>query len=128
MATIYKSVKGRKLTDVIARNKGVQDELDRRTFEMAVRAEEDLLEHRMEGHAAIEVAHGDIDWYVVLSDERGQEAAMSIEFGRAGYIDPDTREEYGEMEGLFILARAAHLPKERKNKRRKIRKRRGDLA
>lgn len=116
MATVYRSVKGRKLTRVIALNEGVQSELEFKTFEMAVRAEEALIEHRQEGHAAIEIEHGDVDWYLVLSDERGQKAAMSIEYGRQAYIDPDTGEEKGAMDGLFILHSATHLPKKSKGK------------
>ncbi|MET9861963.1 DUF5403 family protein [Streptomyces smyrnaeus] len=123
MAKIYKSVRGKKLTKVIAENDGVQDELDRRTFEIAVRAEALLLEHRQEGHASIEIEHGDVDWYVVLSDERGQKAALSIEYGRAAHTveredeNGNTYEvEVGAMDGLYILARASHLPKRRKGR------------
>lgn len=116
MAKVYRTVKGRKLTRVIALNEGVQSELDFRVFEMAVRAEEDLIEHRMEGHAAIEIEEGDVDKYLVLSDERGQKAAMSIEYGREAYVDPVTGEEKGAMEGLFILHKAAHLQVKKKGK------------
>ncbi len=124
MATVYRRVGGKKLTQAIAELDGVQADLEARTFEMAVRAEELLLEHRQEGHAAIEIEHGDIDWYVVLSDMRGQKAAMSIEYGRqAGtYEIRDERtgqlveRTFGAMDGLFILAQATNLPKKRKGK------------
>ncbi|ATI18877.1 hypothetical protein SEA_JANUS_14 [Streptomyces phage Janus] len=109
---------------IVAQHADVQDELERRTFEVAVRAEQLLIQHRQDGHAEIDIEHGDIDYYVVLSDERGQKAALSIEYGReAGEYevrDPETGEmvtvEYGAMEGLFILAQASHLPKKRKGK------------
>jgi hypothetical protein len=122
MAQVYKSVGGRKTSKVIATNEGVQDALERVTFEMALRAEVELLEHRAEGHAQIEVDHGDVDWYVVLSDERGQQAALAIEYGRAAgertYRDPKTGEEktreFGAMEGLFILHKATNLPRKRR--------------
>lgn len=123
MATIYRSVKGRPIAKFIALMDEVQDELDNRTFEIAVRAEEALLQHRFEGHAAIEVDKGKVDRYVTLSDERGQKAAMSIEYGRSAYTvertAPDGSKyevEVGAMEGLFILHNAAHLQKKRTNK------------
>ncbi|AXQ61070.1 hypothetical protein SEA_HANK144_14 [Streptomyces phage Hank144] len=119
MAKIYQ-----RTPKIVAQHAAVQDELERRTFEVAVRAEQILVEHRQDGHAEIDVEHGDIDYYVVLSDERGQKAALSIEYGReAGEYevrDPETGEmvtvEYGAMEGLHVLAQASHLPKKRKGK------------
>ncbi|MFF8845502.1 DUF5403 family protein [Streptomyces sp. NPDC015127] len=113
-----------KTNEVVAKHADVQDELERRTFEVGVRAEQLLIEHRQDGHVEIDIEHGDIDYYVVLSDERGQKAALSIEYGReAGEYevrDPETGEmvtvPYGAMEGLFILARASHLPKKKKGK------------
>ncbi|AWY07578.1 hypothetical protein SEA_YOSIF_14 [Streptomyces phage Yosif] len=124
MAKVYSSVGGKKIEKFIALNDGVQGELDNRAFEIGVRAEGYLLEHRLDGHAQIEVERGRVDRYVVLNDERGQKAAMSIEYGRAAQevevTDPDTGEKttkkVGEMEGLYILARAANLPKKRKGK------------
>ncbi|GGK13220.1 hypothetical protein GCM10010124_02230 [Pilimelia terevasa] len=110
MAKIYHSVGGRKTSKVLAENAGVQDALERITFEVAANADVALQEHRAEGHATIEVDHGKVDWYVVLSDERGQKAALSIEYGRAAHIDPKTGERKGAMEGLYILHRATHLP------------------
>ncbi|MEU5403716.1 DUF5403 family protein [Streptomyces sp. NPDC005963] len=118
----YKSAD--RLAHIVARHEGVTDELDRRAFEVAVRAEELLIEHRADGHAAIDVAQGDIDFYVVLSDDRGQKAALSIEYGREAGEDIRVNRttgqlevvEWAEMDGLFILARASHLPKKRKGK------------
>lgn len=116
MAKIYKAVQGRPIQEWLGRMDGVQGDLESRTFEAAVRAEEQLIKHRFQGHAAIEVDHGDIDWYVTLSDERGQKAAMSIEYGRQAYeVEREDREgntftvEIPAMDGLFILHRAFRL-------------------
>lgn len=114
MAMIYQRVGGRKLVKVLALNEGVQDELERRTFEIAARAEVLLLEHRQEGDAEIDIEHGKVDWYVILADDRGQNATLSIEFGRAAQVDPETGEEKAAMDGLYILHRATHLPVKRK--------------
>jgi hypothetical protein len=116
MAEIYRRVGGRKLEKVLAVNEGVQAELEVRTFEIAARAEALLAEHRLEGHAEITVEEGDVDKYVVLSDDRGDKGAMSIEYGRQARIDPETGEAHGEMQGLFILHRASNLPRRRKKK------------
>lgn len=121
---LYKSAGERPL----ARSRAVQEYLREITFEMEAKAKADLVKnHTAKGHAYIEAKHGDIDWYIVLNDDRGQEAAMSIEFGRAGYIDPNTGELWGAMEGTFILRRATGIPgRRRKVKRKKrIRPRRG---
>ncbi|MFJ6183764.1 DUF5403 family protein [Streptomyces sp. NPDC092295] len=109
---------------IVAQHAAVQAELENRAFEVGVRAEQILVEHRQDGHAEIDIEHGDIDYYVVLSDERGQKAALSIEYGReAGEYevrDPETGEmitvEYGAMDGLYVLATASHLPKRRKGR------------
>ncbi|MFG1602849.1 DUF5403 family protein [Actinoplanes sp. NPDC049265] len=123
MAKIY-----RRATKQVAQNEGVQAELEARTFEIAARAEVELVRHRQDGDAEIDIEHGDVDWYVILSDERGQKAAMSIEYGRAGYTDPETGEQWGAMDGLFILHNAAHLPKGAHSKIRvpPLRKRKGN--
>ena len=111
MAKIY-----RRAAKQVAVNEGVQAALEARTFEIAAHAEVELIRHRQDGHAEIDIEHGDVDWYVILSDERGQKAALSIEYGRAGYTDPETGELYGAMDGLFILHTAAHLPKDSRPK------------
>ena len=128
MAFIRSRVGGRQFEDFIARLPEVGHELDNRTFEIAVRAEALLAETRMDknsgGDSEIDVERGAINRYVVLSDERGQNAALSIEYGRAAgsktVRDPKTGEEteitWGEMDGLYILARASNLPKKRKGK------------
>ncbi|MYT31747.1 MULTISPECIES: DUF5403 family protein [unclassified Streptomyces] len=123
MATVYRSVGGRKLTKLIALNDRVKAELEARTFEIAVRAEEILKQHRAEGHAEILVEEGKTDKYVILSDDRGQKAAMSIEYGRQSTVVV-REDKHGnkflavvpEMDGLYVLATASNLPKKRKGK------------
>lgn len=124
MAVVYNRMggKGMKVEEFVAHHVDVQEEVEARAFEVAARAEVLLMEHRQDGHASIDIEHGDIDWYVVLNDERGQDAALSIEYGRAGYID-QWGNNWGEMEGLYILARASNLPKKRKRLKRKRRDR-----
>ncbi|QAY17695.1 hypothetical protein SEA_ASTEN_13 [Streptomyces phage Asten] len=129
MAYIRDSVGGRKIEDFVARLPAVAHELDNRTFEIAVRAEALLAETRLDkssgGDSEIDVERGAVNRYVVLSDERGQNAALSIEYGRAAgektVKDPNTGEEktltWGAMDGLYILARASNLPKKRKRVR-----------
>lgn len=106
---LYKNLEKR-----VAQSDEVQNFLDDVAFVMKSIATVHLVAHRLEGHARIEIERGRIDRQIVLSDERGQEAALSIEFGRAGWIDPETGEVWGEMKGLFILANAAGLPKRRR--------------
>ncbi|MER6314620.1 hypothetical protein ABT237_12735 [Streptomyces sp. NPDC001581] len=123
MAEIYSSVNGRKIEKLMAVNDVVQAELDRRAFEIAVRAEEILIRHRADGHAEIDIEAGDNNRYVILSDDRGQKAALSIEYGREASV-VIRKDKHGgkyldvipEMDGLYILATASNLPKKRKGK------------
>jgi hypothetical protein len=139
MAYIYKGLNGKTMGDIIASLPEVQAEVDDRAFEIGVRAEELLMQHKAEGVAQIEIAKGDIDAYVVLADANGTNAksnansAMSIEFGRSAYdvevVDQQghyvTEYTVGAMEGLHILEQASHLPKKSgskvKVKRKKVR-------
>lgn len=147
MAYIYKGLNGKNMAEVIASLSEVQDEVDQRAFEIGVRAEELLIQHKAEGIAQIEIAKGDIDAYVVLADANGTNAksnsnsALSIEFGRQAYdvevVDNQGKviDQYtvGAMQGLHILEEASHLPKKQgpkaKPKKRKVkikaRKKRG---
>lgn len=113
MSNLYERVKGRKFEEFIALIPEVQADVEDRTFEMAIHAEADLKAHVDTGDSYVTIEHGDIDWYVVLSDERGQDAAMTIEFGRAGYVDPENGKVWGQMDGLFILANATRIAKKR---------------
>ncbi|MEU5902164.1 DUF5403 family protein [Streptomyces venezuelae] len=112
-----------KTNRVLARHQDVQDELERVTFEIAVKAEEILAQHHVDWHSRIEVEEGRIDKYVVLSDDAGQKAALSIEYGRKAYTvtreDRDGNEyevEVPATDGLYVLATASGLPKKRKGK------------
>jgi hypothetical protein len=147
MAYIYKGLNGKNMAEFIASLSEVQGEVDQRAFEIGVRAEELLIQHKVEGVAQIEIAKGDIDAYVVLSDANGTNAksnsnsALSIEFGRQAYdvevVDDQGKviDQYtvGAMQGLHILEEASHLPKKQgpkaKPKKRKVkikaRKKRG---
>ncbi|MFF3006352.1 DUF5403 family protein [Kitasatospora sp. NPDC057940] len=123
MAVIYDRFGGKKFTKRLAEMVGVQRALDEVMFEIAVRAEELLVQHRADGHAEIDVDAGTVDRYVILSDERGQKAALSIEFGRQASVAVREDKDGNKFlvmippaEGLFILARAAGLPKKRKGK------------
>lgn len=120
MAEVYKSVNGRKMEKFIAAADFTQDYLDDVIFEMGVRAEEDLIEHRAEGHSFIDIEAGNVDRYLILNDDRGQKAAMSIEYGRqAGeYVDDTTgaTKKISAMQGLFILHKAARMKRKRRSK------------
>lgn len=134
MATIYRKAKGARgsnLEENIALMPGVQEELRKLAFEVTVRAETLLIGHKshdefgevMAGDSEILMLHGDIDYYVVLSDDRGQKAALSIEYGREAPTDDDGNpyltkdgDPIKGMEGLFILHRAAGVTKRRKGK------------
>lgn len=107
MAEVYKAVRGKSMASFIAHRRDVRKALKDAADEMAGVAKGLLAAHRHDGHARIERASGDLDQYVVLSDERGLKAAMSIEYGRRD--NPETGE--GGMAGLFILHRATHAPR-----------------
>ena len=67
----------------------------------ASRARANLAAHVHDGHSRIEVSHDGItDTIVWLSDNRGQRAALSIEFGRP---------RKGDMAPLGILSHAFDL-------------------
>jgi Family of unknown function (DUF5403) len=98
----------RNLEECIAHVGTVQREVDSKADAIARRARLNLAYHRDTGEAHIEVVKGDIDAYVVLVDE----AALSIEFGRADHLDKRGR-LVGGYEGLHILAYATNFPKSR---------------
>lgn len=110
MAEVYANVGGRKLTKIIALHQTVQDELEKQVQVGAHKAEADLLEHRAQGHAFIEVESGEVDHYLILNDERGLKAALSIEYGRKAKSDPETGETIPGSRGLFILHKALGVP------------------
>lgn len=115
MAEVFRSVRGGPIQKVLANDPGVQAELDAFIFEAEVRAEETLtrarlrseaIGRRIDNHVKVESHKGRTDRYLVLNDDAGQGAAMSIEFGRKAY---EYEGEDGEikrlegMEGLGIL-------------------------
>lgn len=116
MATVYKNVRGRPIQKFIAQLDVVQTKMLEHAFEIEALADANLSMHHVEHVAHIEVTHGKIDWYVSLVDsnitnEEGpnNNSALSIEFGRAGYIDPTTGQTWGEMDGLYVLTDAVGL-------------------
>ncbi|WJN62711.1 tail completion protein [Streptomyces phage phiScoe15] len=128
MVEIDKNVNGKEFQKFIAMMPGVAGALDDTTFEVAVKAEALLQLHQdydddTDAHSSIDIERGRVDRYVVLNDDRGQKAAMSIEYGRAAgsktVKDKDGNDveiTWGASEGLYILAQASNLPKKRKGK------------
>ncbi len=110
MAIVYRRVNGKEIQKFIAITEPVQAELAIQAGVIAVKAEKLLEEHRETGNAKIIVERGDkVDYYVSLVDE----AALSIEFGREGFIDPDSGIIYDRMEPLYILSRASGVGRKR---------------
>lgn len=66
----------------------------------------------------------ELDFLASLVDPEGN--AGSIEWGRAGYEDPDTGETWGAMEPTYVMTRAAGLPRRKVFSRRKRTRKRGD--
>ncbi len=101
MAEVYRQVNGRGLAEIIAYTVESRDGVDDHALKAAGRAEARLAGHKHDGHARIDIEHGDVDAYVVLDDERGLAAALSIEFGRPkkGDMKP-TRILRGAFRGL----------------------------
>lgn len=104
MAKVYARVGGKKLTKIIAMTEQAQAGVDGVAQKIGVEAEGLLAAHVHDGHSRITLEKGDVDAYVVLDDERGQAAAMTIEFGRQANADGN-----GAMEGLAVLRRASGL-------------------
>lgn len=125
-----RTTRGMDTVDFIANLAGTQAAVELVTEGIARDANSLLMDHHVENIAHIELASHDVDRWVVLqdsnvtNDETGKDnSALSIETGRAGYIDPVTGEKWGEMEGLNILAQAAGVKRRRMSfKRRKRRK------
>lgn len=132
MAQVYKNVNGKKITKFIAKLDGVQWAVDDKAVDIGHRAERLLMHHRATGAAHIELSKGRVDSYVSLVDSNvtnGESAsansALSIEFGREGFVD-ENGNEWGAMKGLAILSQAAHVKtKGRKSKAIKVKRRAG---
>lgn len=89
MAKVFRRAAGRAVDEIIANCAPVQDALSRVARARGARAEAILSESRDTGASRItvesglsDVNYGHIDRFVVLDDTAGQDAAMSIEFGR----------------------------------------------
>ncbi len=127
MARVDRSVGGKPLEEYLAGMNAVQWETENRALEVAMRAEDLLRDHRQQQVAHIDLEQGDIDSYVTLVDSEvtntenaKSNTALSIEFGREGFVDPDTGEEWGASEGLYILTRAANLRRPKRAKSRRV--------
>lgn len=128
MAEVYKVVtegpgKGRKIQQAMGMQEDVQARLFLEAEQGAHRAQANLAIVRSKpgynmrgGHSFIEIDRGKVDWYVILNDERGLHAAMSIEFGRKPadrlkiqHVDNGFADVDPGMPGLYILHDAMHL-------------------
>ena len=118
MAEVDRNFHGRAFAEGLAYWEPVQGDLHDRATAMERIARSLLAQHRSEGHSFIELEHGDVDYWVILNDTRGQQAAMSIEYGRG----PNENGE-GAMAPLNILHRATGavskgtFPRSRRRKR-----------
>lgn len=97
MAEIYAFV----TDEWVAMLEGVQADLRARTAAGAARAAAVLAAHHHTGDSRIETEHGHIDHYVVLNDDRGQHAAMTIEFGRVGTTGHGTSQGVHALDAAF---------------------------
>jgi len=86
-ARIYREVNGEKIEHFLASMPGTQAHLTATANAIGAKARSTLARHRHDGHSFIHVTRGEIDRYVALNDERGQLAAMSIEYGRGPDMD-----------------------------------------
>lgn len=124
MVEVEREVKGQLIQRYLAVRRDTQRALREAAKEIAGRAEASLTAVRSRpgyhgaADAKISVTKGDIDYYVNLDSEH----ALSIEFGRANYRDPETNELWGGTPGTFILTEAAGL--EHRHNTRGPRKRR----
>lgn len=89
MAKAYRWVKegpgrGMEIQKAMAYQEDVQAKLAYTASYRAARAQTILKMHRFANHSFIQLVHGDVDYHIILNDERGQKAAMTIEFGRVG--------------------------------------------
>ena len=115
MAEVFKYAEGasgrrkhQKVEAVVALHVDTRAAIRSTADDMARTATAVLAGHRHDGHAEILRLDGDIDSYVVLSDERGMGAAMSIEYGRPDHLNDDGK-LVGGMYGVAPLRTAAGL-------------------
>lgn len=106
---IYPRIGGEKLERVIARTAEAQAGLKKKAEYRAARAVLILSMHRAQGHSFIELKKGDIDYWLILNDTRGQKAAMTIEFGRKGGGRDSAGRLIAPSEPVAALRRATGL-------------------
>lgn len=124
MAEVFKYAEGatgrrkhQKVEAVVALHVDTRAAVRSTADDVARTADAVLAGHRHDGHSEILRLDGDIDSYVVLSDERGMGAAMTIEYGRQDHLNEDG-ELVGGSAGVAPLRAAAGLAKfKRKGKR-----------
>ncbi len=91
--------------DIVAHLPGVKAALREEADAIGARAEGLLAAHFKGGGAHVEVTSGRVDSHVALVDP----AALSIEYGHAGFTRASDGRHVGPSEGLHILAKAADL-------------------
>ena len=107
----------------IASLPAVQDHMDEVLLTARVNAIRILESEADSGDSAIQVERGITDRYLILSDERGQQAAAAIEYGRTAYNVVDANGDLlyrtKATDGLYVLHRALRM---RVKKRKRVRK------
>ena len=125
---LYKTVKGKKREHAYALLEDTQKGVAGFAAAKAVLALSNRMRHVAEGHADIELESGNgtnPDWYVVLSDDRGLGAAMSIEFGRDAIRDDDGNIIWNATEPTWILHNTFGLTKKRKPTKPRMKRHKG---
>lgn len=125
MAEVFRTVRGQPLEEYVMTLPGVARAMRRFAFELealaaanleAARAESLIEGRRFDDDSRVrshQVNRRTNQWEVELDDSRGDGAAGNIEEGRIDYVDRETGQLYGGMDGLFILGRAIRALKAR---------------
>lgn len=111
-----------RINGTIAHLDGVQAYMDLFEEKAAAKAEALLAEHEAtsdpwnpaeKGQASIETAKEGPDRYIILSDDRGRQAAVSIEYGHDAYDvyneDGSFAYHVGKSDGTYILHKAVGI-------------------
>ena len=101
------------INDIVANLSGVQGEMDQILADALGHASSELAAHHHDGHAQVEVEKWGPDRALILSDERGQAAAMTIEFGRHRPKN-QMGEKQSQSKGLFILRNALRYKRKKR--------------
>lgn len=112
MATVYRRAGGYKLEKLIGKHEDVQNRMDEVAEHIRRRATAELAKHEDTGDSYIEAVGVGTklpDRYITLNDERGQGAAMSIEYGRRPSYSEDGDLIDPGMEGIAPLRKAAAI-------------------